>query len=195
MEGKASFGSLLDEVLPRYDFNEVHRTVVPADPSRAYEALKAVSVGEIRLLEPLIGVRRLPALIRHGRVERSERSAPALDEFLRAGFLVLAERPPDEFVFGAVGRFWSLTSNQPLRTVRTREDFAAFAEPGYVKVALNFALTPAETGTHLTTETRIAGTDELATARFRRYWIVIRLPSGAIRRSWLRAVRRRVERG
>src|SRR2546425_8334835 len=111
--GKASFGSLLDEVLPGYDFNEVHRTVVPTDPARAYEALKAVSVGEIRLLEPLIGVRRLPALIRHGRFERNERSTAALDEFVRAGFLVLAERPPDKFVFGAVGRFWSLTSNQP----------------------------------------------------------------------------------
>src|SRR2546428_9484374 len=130
--GKASFGSLLDEVLPGYDFNEVHRTVVPTDPARAYEALKAVSVGEIRLLEPLIGVRRLPALIRHGRFERNERSTAALDEFVRAGFLVLAERPPDKFVFGAVGRFWSLTSNQPLRSVRTREDFIAFAEPAKV---------------------------------------------------------------
>ena len=42
------------------------------------------------------------------------------------------------------------------------------------------------------TETRIAGTDTASTRRFRAYWLLIRLGSGAIRRSWLKAIRRRL---
>jgi hypothetical protein len=47
-------------------------------------------------------------------------------------------------------------------------------------------------GSRLITETRVAGTDATASRRFRRYWRLIRLGSGAIRRSWLAAIRRRV---
>ena len=36
------------------------------------------------------------------------------------------------------------------------------------------------------------GTDPEATRKFRRYWLLIRLGSGAIRRSWLKAIRRRL---
>ena len=44
---------------------------------------------------------------------------------------------------------------------------------------------------HLITETRVAGTSPEATQAVLRYWRVIRLGSGAIRRSWLAAIRRR----
>jgi hypothetical protein len=44
----------------------------------------------------------------------------------------------------------------------------------------------------VTTETRVQGTDAAASLKFRLYWLVIRLGSGAIRRSWLKAVERRL---
>jgi hypothetical protein len=57
---------------------------------------------------------------------------------------------------------------------------------------MNFTVSPQGNGSLVTTETRIAGTDAEASRKFRRYWFVIRLGSGAIRRSWLKAIRRRL---
>jgi hypothetical protein len=99
------------------------------------------------------------------------------------------ERPGEEVVYGAIGRFRSPTGNMP----RAAEDFSAFDEPGYAKAALNFHVLPEGNGSRITTETRVIGTDAEATRKFRRYWFLIRLGSVAIRRSWLKAIRRRLE--
>jgi hypothetical protein len=195
MNVRAATTSLLDDVLPAYDFHEVHDVFVPGPPEQAYAAVKAVSAREIRVLGPLMSVRRLPATLSRRRRVGFEGPGSALDQFLRAGFVVLGERPGTETVIGAVGRFWSPTSNQPVETVRTRADFVAFAEPGYAKAAMNFVVSPETRGSRVTTETRVAGTDSRATSIFRLYWALIRLPSGLIRISLLNAVRRRVERG
>ena len=194
MDGGPTARLLIDEVMPRYDFREVHDCFVPAEPERAYAAAKTVPAAEIRLLGPLMAIRSLPATIARRRALRpSGRPVPVLDQFLRAGFVLLGERPGSELVAGAVGKFWSLSGNQPLEAVRTREDFVGFSDPGYAKAVFNLAVSPEGSGSRVTTETRIAGTDPTATKIFRRYWIVIRLPSGAIRRSWLNAIRRRAE--
>ena len=50
-------------------------------------------------------------------------------------------------------------------------------------------------GTVLTTETRIKATDDPARRTFGRYWRVVIPGSAAIRRAWLRAIRRRAEQG
>jgi hypothetical protein len=49
--------SLLDEVLPRFDASEVHDVWVAAPPQVAFAAVKQVTVGEVRLLKPLEGMR------------------------------------------------------------------------------------------------------------------------------------------
>lgn len=67
------------------------------------------------------------------------------------------------------------------------DDFRVFAEPGYAKMALNFAFD----GDTLSTETRVLLTDEASRRAFRRYWLVIRPFSGLIRRLWLRGIDRR----
>jgi hypothetical protein len=175
--------TLLDEVLPEFDVGEVHSLWVPASPEAAYEAVKAVSGREVRLFGPLM---RLRTFGRSGRVFDPE--APLLEEMLKVGFVRLGERAGEELVVGAVGRFWSPFGNKP----RAVDDFAAFAEPGYAKAALNFVVRPAGGGSRITTETRIVGTDAASTRKFRRYWLLIRVGSGAIRRSWLKAIRRRL---
>ena len=48
--------------------------------------------------------------------------------------------------------------------------------------------------TVVTTETRIATTDERARRRFARYWRLVHPGSALIRIDWLRAIRRRAER-
>jgi hypothetical protein len=71
------------------------------------------------------------------------------------------------------------------------ERFREFSEPGWAKAAFNFRVEEVEGRTVLTTVTRVFCTDEGARRRFRRYWMLIRPGSGAIRVAWLRAIRRR----
>jgi hypothetical protein len=175
--------TLLDEVLAEYDVNEVHDLWVPARPDATYEAVKAVTAAEVRLFGPLM---RLRTFGRSGQAFGP--NAPLLDEMQKDGFVPLGERPGEEVVLGAIGRFWSPTGNRPIPT----PDFAGFSEPGYAKAAMNFRVTADRDGTRITTETRVVGTDAAASRKFRRYWLVIRLGSGAIRRSWLKAIHRRL---
>lgn len=174
---------LLDEVMPDYDVHEVHALWVPAAPDASYEAVNAVSAREVRLFGPLMWLRTFG---RSGRV--FDPDAPLLGEMLENGFMRLGEQPGKEVVVGAIGRFWSPVGNRPRRV----DDFAGFAEPGYAKAALNFTVAAEGEGSRITTETRIAGTDAAAARKFRRYWLLIRPGSGAIRRSWLKAIRRRL---
>jgi hypothetical protein len=178
--------TLLEEVMSKYDVNEVHELWVPADPAAAYDAMLAVSADEVRLFGPLM---RLRTLGRSSRV--FDPTKPLLGEMTRIGFVELGVRPGEEIVVGAIGRFWSPLRNRP----HPSADFAGFDTPGYAKAAMNFAVTPERNGSRITTETRIVGTDPAATRKFRLYWLLIRLGSGAIRRSWLNAIRRRLEGG
>ena len=178
-------GLLIDEILPEYDVHERHEVWVPAEPRAAYAAVKAVTVHEVRLFDPLM---RLRTFGRSSRVFDPE--TPLLEQMLGIGFLELGERPGEEIVVGAIGRFWSPTRNRP----RATEDFAGFDEPGFAKAAMNFAVRADGQGSRITTETRVVGTDPAASRKFRAYWLVIRPASGAIRRSWLKAIRRRLER-
>jgi hypothetical protein len=181
--------SLLEEVLPSFDAREVHDVWVPARPQVVFAAVKQVTVREVRLLLPLETLRGVPGLLAGRRAFRPARSAPVLDEFA-AGVVSLGERPGVEIAAGAVGRFWRLAGNEPA-AVRTREDFVSFAEPGYAKAAIAFLVRPERGGSRVVTETRVAGTSPEATRALLRYWLAIRLGSGAIRRSWLAAIRRR----
>jgi hypothetical protein len=184
--------SLLDEVMPRFDASEMHDVWVPARPQIVFAAVKQVTVREVRLLMPLETLRGLPGLLSRRHAFRPARSAPLLDEFT-AGVVPLGERPGEEIAAGAVGRFWRLAGNESA-AVRTREDFVAFDEPGYAKAAIGFLVRPERGGSRVITETRVAGTSPDATRAMLWYWRAIRLGSGAIRKSWLAAIRRRAVR-
>ena len=179
--------SLVDEIL--LDASEAHDVWIAARPNVVFAAVKQVTVREVRLLTPLEALRGLPSLLTGRPAFRPTRSAPVLDAFT-VGVVPLGERPGAEIAAGAVGRFWRLAGNEPA-AVRTREDFLSFADPGYAKAVIAFLVRPERGGSRLITETRVAGTSPEATQAMLRYWRVIRLGSGAIRRSWLAAIRRR----
>lgn len=181
----------LDEVLPRYDVNEVHERRVEAPPAAVWKSLHEVTGDEIRLLRPLMILRTLPSrLLRQGDMQLRS-SGPVLGEFQRHGFLTLAERHGEQLVMGAVGRFWEVWGDRPVAAVADVSAFDAFDQPGYAKVATSFEVRPLGAGSHLRTETRVAGTDAAGSRYFRAYWLVIRPGSGLIRLSWLAAIRRR----
>jgi hypothetical protein len=180
--------SLLDVLLPQFDVRQVHEAWVPAPADVVYAAVEQVTGREVRVLMPLEFLRGLPGLLSGRQPFLPDPSAPLLAEFT-VGVVPLGERPGSEVVAGAVGRFWRIVGNDAA-PVRTREDFVAFSEPGYAKAAIAFIVVPARDGARVRTETRVAGTSAEATRTLRRYWLVIRPASNAIRRSWLAAIRR-----
>jgi hypothetical protein len=95
-------------------------------------------------------------------------------------------------VLGAVTQPWLA---DPVFRGVPAEEFPAFAEPGYVKIAWTLAVEPLEAGSSLfRTETRVATTDPSSRERFRRYWSVFSPGILVIRWETLRLVKRDAER-
>ena len=136
----------------------------------------------------LMAVRSLPGLL-GGRSLGLAMRRPIVDQFLDGGFILLADGE-DEFVLGAVGRFWRPSGS--LRPTPAGE-FSGFGDPGWAKVAVNFRALARDGGAVVSTETRILGTDDAARRNFRRYWRVIQPGSSLIRRAWLRSIKNRAE--
>jgi hypothetical protein len=180
---------LLDEVLPRWDFGEVHHTDLAVERAAAYGALLELEVQDIVLTRALLELRELPARIRGTRPAIGDRLVDTLEG---AGFRRLAEAPGEEIVWGIVGRFWHPWHNVEPEQPADLDAFTRYAEPQRAKAAWSFRFEPLPgAGTRATTETRIQGTDAAARRRFRLYWLVIRPGSGVIRHDLLRALRRR----
>ncbi len=95
-------------------------------------------------------------------------------------------------VGGEIGQMWKPLGGSA-SAIRDVRQFVAFEEPGYAKVAMNFFVEPADRGSRLTTETCVMTTDAISRRRFALYWRVIYPGSALIRRSWLRAAKRRAE--
>jgi hypothetical protein len=187
-------GSRLDALLPRYGFSERHARVIRREPRAVYDAFTALTLGELPVSRRLFAVRSLPARLVGRRGLPSRLNVPLLEQFLDLGFVLLVDVPGEELAAGVIGQMWRRGGRTVIPS--DGEAFVAFAEPGFVKVALTFRFIDQADGTTLAeTETRVAATDPTARRGFGRYWWLIRGFSGLIRRDWLRATARRAERG
>jgi hypothetical protein len=188
---------LLDHFLPRYDVTEVHAVVVDADTDTTWQATRRVDLSRSPVIRALLDLRSLP--VRLQRVLKGAPPGPArppltLDAMARAGWLLLQETPGTEIVLGQISRPWKLTDPTDRTPTIRPDEFAAFATPGYAKIAFTIRLEPYGRGrTLITTETRTATTDPATARRFGRYWKLIGPFSGLIRRLVLRLVREDVE--
>jgi hypothetical protein len=168
---------LLDEAAPRWHHRERHAVRAAAPPADLLAAAAALTWGEVPLFRLLMAVRSLGTAAL--RVDR-----PILADMTGIGFAELA-RDGHEVVYGAVGRPWSPSGG--LVPVADAASFRAVDEPGWARMAMNFAVADG----WLTTETRVWLTDSGARRRFAPYWAAVRPFSGAIRRAWLTAIARR----
>ncbi len=184
---------LLDALMPRYDFHEVHSVVMRSAPAAVFDAIRSVTPAEMPLVGMLFALRALPnRLLGRGPGITPAAQRSLLDQALHAGFVLLAEAPQQEIVVGTIGAFWSFRGG-PSATLASAEEFVSFARPGYTKAAMNFSTEPFDGNIRLRTETRILATDPVSRRRFARYWRVIHAGSALIRRMWLHAVKRRAE--
>lgn len=163
----------LDRALPTWHFRERHSRPVAAPPERALAAFRETSAEEMPVARLLFKLRGL----------RPTAAGTLLEAMWAAGF-----QPFEEDVLTLVARPW-----RPSGGRRTVADFAAFAEPGWAKIAMDYRAVAAPGGSRLETETRIQLTDAGSRRRFTGYWLVVRPFSGAVRRSWLAAAKRRAE--
>ena len=162
---------LLDEVMPTFDVTEAAHTIVRADGCTTFGAARNLDFLRVRtpLLVSAMWVRGLPAKLAH----RTEEVPPTLvvGEGTMPGWALLGERPEVEIVFGAVGVFWH---PQIEWHDVAPDDFAAFAEPGFGKIACNFSVRPyGDRATLLSYECRTTTTDTASRRAFARYWRVV----------------------
>ena len=170
---------LIDQVLPKYDQREYHEIDIRGEGREVYQTVRSIDFSDSLIIRTLFCLRGLPS------------TSTNLDGLLRVGFLLLQEIPDKEFVLGLVGKFWTVRAEilkmDPVQYVE-------FNQRGYGKLAWNFAIQESAPGTvRLSTETRIACTDDRSRTRFKLYWALIGRFSGLTRREMLRGVKRAVE--
>jgi hypothetical protein len=187
---------LIDRYLAHFDVTEVHAVEVDAPPEVSYASIRQADLRD-PLIQALFAVRELPNRI--ARRLRGDPAAPPPKSLTFAdvatpemGFIPLGEEPGVEFVVGSVGRFWKRDYGwKPVAA----ESFIAFAEPGYAKIAVAFSVQHNGFGRSiLRYEARTATTDEVARARFRRYWRVIRPGVAIVMQRALGRIRAEAER-
>jgi hypothetical protein len=155
----------LDEIMPRWQFDEHHEIQISAPPERIWAAIRDVTPREIRFFQTLTAIRRFG---RGGNenILNAPDAKPILAVATRSGFRVLADDAPRELVIG------THVAPQALAVMNFRVE-----------------------GTRLTTETRVFAQTDKARRKFAIYWRIIRPGSGIIRRGWLEAIKLRAESG
>ena len=156
---------LLDRFMPVYDVVERHHIDVHAPAPVMLDAARSMPLSSLSIVRAIFKAREL---ILGAVPDTHERPTGLIAEVLSLGWGVLAELPDREIVLGAVTKPWE--PNVTFRGVPPAA-FAAFNEPGYVKIAWTLRADPIDPGrSTFRTETRAIATDPFARTKFRRYW-------------------------
>lgn len=190
--------SFLDLYIPNYDVVERHHLKVSA-PAELTLTIACKLNSDSPLMRALFKIRELALTCSAGNVRREEHTLKecSLPQELGSrmkviGWVVLAEIPGREIVFGAVTQPW--VPKPTFQSVRP-EEFADFNQPGYVKIAWTLRTDPVNASEcTVRTETRATPTDVTARAKFRRYWSLVLPGVVLIRRVLLRDIKREAER-
>ena len=179
----------LDEWMPKWQFDEEHSIHINAAPEKIFEAIHAVRADEIFLFRTLIAIRRCG---RPGpeNIMNAPETKPLLDVATQTTFVYLADEGPREIVVGTV-----IHAPRGIHEKLTPEIFRNELPPGVVLATMNYLVTPDANGSTVSTETRVYGNNADSVRRFAVYWRIIHPGSDFIRRTWLRAVKRRAESG
>jgi hypothetical protein len=172
----------LDDVVPVADHVTHQARVIEAPRRVVWDELHRLTLRSLPVSLVLSAVRAVPVLLAgrwRGGLDRTFLDIVPIPE--------LSSEPPTAVVFGGVLQAWRLTGGEQPPELDA-DGVREFAEPGWVKIGMEFRLTPAVGGTHLSSETRVAATDPATRQRFNRYWFVVGPGSSAIRWEVLAAV-------
>lgn len=181
-------GSLLDAFMPHHDVVERHHIAVDAPASVTLESARSLDLAGACVTRALFKAREV-ILRAHAMPQPTGGLVSAMRQI---GWGVLADGPGQEVVLGAVTRPWE--PNPVFRSVPSAE-FAAFSEPGFVKIAFTLRADPVgERASIFRTETRAVATDAEARRLFRRYWTLVSPGVALIRLAMLKPVKIAAER-
>ncbi len=195
LEQSTTSDQQIDGLMPTYSFNELHEVRIKASPDEVKEVFRVTGVNDIPVVHLLMKIRG----IADEDVDLSDRASSnkaGADTFTTPdfNFFVVA---PDEYIAVMILKPTMISGNKGKPAppeISTIEQFRAFKEPGYMKVAINFRIIGIENKeTLLTTETRVDGTTKTDSYVFGRYWRVIYPGSAIIRRVWLDTIKKKAE--
>ena len=178
----------LDDVVPQPDHVTRQARRIAAPPSVVWDELHRIPLTGLPVSLVLSATRALPALLA-GKGKGASLTTPFVD---LVPIPVLASDPPSSVVFGGVLQAWRLSGGAKPPELDAA-GVRAWREPGWVRLAMDFRLTPEDGGTTLSSETRVAATDPASRRRFAAYWLVVGPGSTAIRWELLTAVQVRAE--
>jgi hypothetical protein len=169
---------LLDRFMPSCDVAERHHIRVSAPAEVTFAAAREADLLESPIARAIFRAREV---ILGSEPDGTTRPRGLLALAQSLGWRILADVPGGEVVVGAVTQPWE--ANVTFRGL-SPDEFAAFNDPGYVKIAWTLRADPiSPTESIFRTETRAIATDASARARFRRYWSF--LSPGIIVIRWL----------
>lgn len=186
--------SLLDEVMPSFDFRGRIAVTVAAPPAAIFQAIERVTLTDMPIARALGAVRYLPGRL----LGRAAATPPPTESFiaqlLAAGSARLAEEPERELVIGTIGKLHQIL-DQEFAPIPDRAAFDRFDDPAYEKLAQSFTVEPVgRPGTfRLALEHRTRALSPAARSKFARYWLVIKPMGNFVGWLLLRAVKRRAE--
>jgi hypothetical protein len=175
--------------MPVYDVVERHHIRVAAPAAVTLVVAREQDLLQVPLVRAIFKAREVV-------LGATPDGRPHLRELLSAmqalGWGILADVPDREVVVGAVTKPWE--PNVTFHALPPTE-FAAFSEPGFVKIVWTLRADPLDRETSVfRTETRAVATDAIARSRFRRYWAFASLGIALIRHLSLRPLKRDAER-
>lgn len=128
-EERTGLSSLLDPFIARPDVRKRHQITIHAPAGMVLEAAREFDMQSISMVRAIFWLRNK---VLGAKMQAAKRPAGLIAEMLGIGWGRLAEDPNRFFVAGAVCRPWQA---DVVFSPVPPEQFAAFAEPGRVKIA------------------------------------------------------------
>jgi hypothetical protein len=182
----AQHRTVLDDIMPEYQFSERHSARIHARPEQVMQAIRQSTFGDMKSLVTLLKIRG--AVLRIHDTDNLLQDKRVLDAFSASGYVSVGSEHEIVMCGGA-----NVRAKRSLE-VRTLQEFAAYREQGAVKMAYDFNVEDAGDGwSTISTETRVLATDDFTRRGMGRYWRLIVPGSGLLRLQWLEGIKRRAE--
>jgi len=187
--GSGDDSLLLDRFIPAPEVVEHHRVKIAAPAETVLSTARSLELFNSRLVRTIIKMRELAL---GGEPDPRRHPTALVPQMQSIGWVILAERAGREIVLGAVTQPWDAA---PVFRSIPPSEFAAFRDPGYVKIAWTLRAEPSDDGESMFhTETRVATTDADTRKRFRSYWSYVAPGVELIRLAMLRPLKKAAER-
>jgi hypothetical protein len=151
----------LDDWLGRPAICTHHRRSAAAAPDALWRAAQTVRLSDTRVLGRVVRW-RLPGTS----------SDTPFSELFRSYPFVVLEEGEHHLVSGLAGRIWTLARDYP--RIGSAEEYAAWDEPGTVRVLFGHGIVPSHDGhSEIVSEARVQPVDRHGALRLRAIWAVV----------------------